>query len=245
MSLPPGVPSNWLQRPRGCAITLRAVSVALLALLLRPDLSASQPGTVNERARQELAAAIYWVRQTGNATVIRAHIAAAFGLPPRDVPARQRGLRPLGANLTEVFAVPEGLTDTAFISRIDEAAGTAVVWRTTTSGVLKATFAFDAVAGAQEIPSSPDEEALLSTAKAFHVDRLRPDASSPPAVRHPDPTGASPKTDTQLTRPDAAVSRSPRGVLASEISAIAAAPWVLIVISIALYCACRPASRRA
>ncbi len=92
--------------------------------------------------KDELAAAVNWILETGVTTVIRHNIVDALGLGDEDIRVKERGFRPHGARFTEVMAVTVGTSlrkQIVFIAKVDEADGSCVVWQTSANGHLVAT----------------------------------------------------------------------------------------------------------
>lgn len=217
----------------------RAICALLIAMTARA--SASIPGALQPelpRTTRPLKPVIDWVVRTGRHTVIRANVAKALGFPDRDLEVRQRAFLPAGAEITEVFAVPVAMANVAVLSRLDESTGAAVVWRSDASGITETTVSVHPVDGVQAITASPENVQLFERVRSFFVQQQ----SAAGAARQPSASAnggtAGPNRDVKSP------AEHHRGApFASEISALGAAPWLLIAIPVVLYITTRPTRR--
>ena len=123
---------------------------------------------------EKLARVVSWLMESGKPVVIRKHIANAFGLGGVDISVRERGFKPPGQDLTEVCAVASNAPDILFLARVNEADGSAIVWKTSPSGKLDATVSFDPVEGAKLVSNSGHEAAFIA-AKNYFIGKAKMD----------------------------------------------------------------------
>lgn len=162
-------PRHATRRRPGISIVVHLAALILIvaAFGIADVCRGSLPNAGERRDLQELAPVVTWVVNTGKAVVIRGSIASAFGLGADDIPVRERGFKPANSPLTEVFAVASSAPNIVFIGRVDEADGSAIVWRTSPSGLLEATVAFDAKTGARRLENSRYADAFAAAKKYF------------------------------------------------------------------------------
>ena len=138
--------------------------IICIALVLITSSGAALPTTAS-KSSLDLAT---WVNETGKPSVIRGPVVEALGLPPADLPVRERGFRGPAEQFTHVCSVSSEprFEDVMFLALVDESDGSATVWRTTRVGQLTAAVRF--VDGkATRIPNQETQTMFVSEKEYF------------------------------------------------------------------------------
>lgn len=152
--------SRWFIQTRAAAAAFFVSCISLCPASV-PDLS--------HRAapKEELSPLVDWVIATGVVTVVRSHIARAAGLGEADIRVRERGFHTPGRRYTELCAVATQLGDAVIIGRVDEATGSAIVWRTSRTGRLEAAILFVPPAEPTQVFTSAEHIAEFEKSKRY------------------------------------------------------------------------------
>ena len=151
---------------RSSADRARQTFAVIFFALLAPA-AASLPPSGDSAPQPQLAQVVDWVLTTGVQTVVRANITRAAGLGKSDVAVRERAFRVQGRQYTDVAAVATELRDLVILARVNESDGSAIVWRTSSSGKLVGTVSFIPPAEPTLIEPSPVHNAQFEALKHY------------------------------------------------------------------------------